>query len=166
MKAQSEIEIQFWKHNHNIAKVGNIGKWNFSRCVVSLALQNKKAILSRYYSATSFFLNKKEAKLQQSLIQNPPKPYTALHKQEWHVVPGQSHHGVGDLVFQSPGFEKYLVVETKYLREDPAGKSNRKKGKSKVKKQARFYRDKFQSSKPDAHVEMAIFTNLGGLQYQ
>ena len=118
-------------------------------------------------SKTRLGLNPKETSLQDQLIRNPPNPFTKLYKREWHVVPKQSHHGVGDLVFQKPGTKQFLVVETKYLRIDPgrAGKRNRNSGRKRVREQIEFYSRQFKNLHPNSKVESAIYTNLEGLQY-
>lgn len=110
----------------------------------------------RYYSN-----NQNEAALQETVIQNPPYPFSVLYKQEYHVVPGQSHRGVGDLIFADPTkTNNFLIVETKYLN----GNSHSKK-RNKAEKQARFYGNCLQSDKPNASVKMATYTNLDGLKF-
>ena len=105
-----------------------------------------------------------EDTLQVELIQNPPVPYTQCILREWDVPNNESElPGRGDLVFQRPGFQEYLVVETKYLRTDTKGSRSSKR--KKVKEQAVFYGQYFQTllKKPWACVKAATYTNLEGL---
>ena len=85
---------------------------------------------------------------------------------EWKVVPGHRQFGVGDLVFQEPGQEHYLVVETKFLHPESGNqaRNNRNKGRKKVKEQARFYAEKFKQQHPNARIGVATYTNLDGLR--
>jgi len=116
----------------------------------------------RQYSSTARLLNPLEAQQQEQLIRNPPRPYTELYKQEWKAVVGGDFKGVGDLVFKVPEKEKYLVVETKHLGDCSAKKKQTKC--SKARKQARNYAGWFKALHPNASVEMAIHTEVHGVQ--
>jgi hypothetical protein len=89
----------------------------------------------------------KELELQQELIDSPPRPYTNLIRHEWGDFAGggsdstTAHIGKGDLVFQRPNKEDYLVVETKYLRTDSGSnaRTSRTGSRRKVMEQAFRY---------------------------
>lgn len=120
-----------------------------------------------------------EAELQEMLIGCPPTPFTQLVAHEWPVgkewpvgyewmgeyFSHYSHYGVGDLVFKRPGFEDYLVVETKYMttRTGRTAKTRRTRGRKKVKEQAAFYGRKWKRQHPEAKVSYAWYTNDSGL---
>jgi hypothetical protein len=110
-----------------------------------------------------------EHSLQQQLISirevDKRLPYTQLYAQEWEVEPGLPQFGKGDLVFKRPGFEEYLVVETKYIT-DNTGRvaiTNRKRSRKKVLEQARRYGAALQRRYPEADVKIATYTNESGL---
>lgn len=87
----------------------------------------------------------KEHLLQQELIDAPPFPYTQLVGHEWGHFPSSlplgDHIGKGDLVFQRPDTDDYLVVETKHLRTDagPTARTKRNASRRKVTEQAFRY---------------------------
>jgi hypothetical protein len=88
----------------------------------------------------------KELELQQELIDSPPCPYTKLIRHEWGDFGGgcnntTAHIGKGDLIFQRPNTEDYLVVETKYLRTDSGSnaRTSRTGSRRKVTEQAFRY---------------------------
>jgi len=109
--------------------------------------------------------NKNEALLQEQVKRNPPPRYTKLYKQEYHVVPGQTHCGVGDLIFVNQNNpNKFLVVETKYENPLASAKTNKTK-RQRAKQQARFYSDRLKEQFPGASVRKAIYTNKRGLEY-
>lgn len=112
-----------------------------------------------------FCCNRHEAAVQEALIRNPPSQYERLYKQEYHVVPGKSHLGVGDLIFQNPKQpNKFLVVETKHLRPNASKKTNRSK-RQHARRQAEFYGSRLKAAKPNACIKKAIYDNLGGIQF-
>ena len=109
---------------------------------------------------------KNEAELQATLICCPPIPFTQLVGHEWMV----HHHysqfgGVGDLVFKRPGFEEYLVVETKYITTmtGRTARTSRRKARKKVQEQAAFYGRRWKQLHPQADVSYAWYTNDRGL---
>jgi hypothetical protein len=88
--------------------------------------------------------------LQQELIESPPFPYENLIRHEWGDFGGASssssnaataHMGKGDLVFQRPNTNDYLVVETKHLRTDKGStaRTSRTASRRKVTEQAFRY---------------------------
>ena len=106
--------------------------------------------------------------LQEQVIryQRNHPPFTQLYyAQEWEVIPGYSQFGKGDLVFKRPGFEEYLVIETKYIRTDSGktARGSRTKNRKKVVEQALRYGAIFKQRHPGAEVEIATFTNDVGL---
>ena len=109
-----------------------------------------------------------EYSLQQLLISAADKrrPYTKLYAQEWEVKPGHPNCGKGDLVFKRPGFEEYLVVETKYLnqRSGRTACTSRTRSRKKVVEQALHYGAEFKKLHPKANVEIATCTNESGLR--
>jgi hypothetical protein len=115
---------------------------------------------------TGYRLNS-EHFLQQQLIKDAEKhlPYTQVYAQDWEVWPGLPHCGKGNFIFKRPGFEDYLVVETKYLTTNTGrvATNSRKKGRNKVYEQALRYGAAFKRLHPDADVEIATYTNESGL---
>ena len=105
--------------------------------------------------------------LQQQLIKDAEKhlPFTQVYAQEWQVKPGHPNYGKGDLVFKRPGFEDYLVVETKYLTTNTGrtAQTSRNKGRNKAREQALRYGAAFKRLHPEADVEIATYTNESGL---
>jgi hypothetical protein len=109
-----------------------------------------------------------EHSLQRQLIRENEKhrPYTKLYAQEWEVKPGHPNCGKGDPVFKRPGFEEYLVVETKYLtqRSGHTACTSRHKSRKQVVKQARRYGAEFKKLHPKANIKVATYTNESGLR--
>ena len=109
-----------------------------------------------------------EYSLQQQLINDTAKrrPYAKLYAREWQVKPGHPNCGKGDLVFKRPGFEEYLVVETKYLnqRSGRTACTSRTRSRKKVVEQALHYGAEFKKLHPNARVEIATYTNECGLR--
>mmetsp|Transcript_18552 Transcript_18552/g.53256 ORF Transcript_18552/g.53256 Transcript_18552/m.53256 type:complete len:139 (-) Transcript_18552:234-650(-) len=93
-----------------------------------------------------------EDDLHSILMNSPPYPYTKLAAHEW-----RSHTGVGDLVFQAPGKNQYLVVEAKLLR------NGVQKKREMVREQANRYGRDWKRKHPSAFVKYATFTDKDGL---
>jgi hypothetical protein len=115
----------------------------------------------------------KELELQQELIDSPPHPYTNLIRHEWGDFGGggrdntTAHIGKGDLVFQRPNSEDYLVVETKYLRTDSGSnaRTSRTGSRRKVMEQAFRYGAIWRGCLRSEHgtVTVATYTNEGSV---
>jgi len=106
-----------------------------------------------------------EEQLQTALTYCPPIPFSQVVACEWMIENNHCHCGVGDLVFKRPGFEDYLVVETKYMTSTTGktARSRRRQGRKKVQEQAEFYGRRWKQLHPQADVSYAWFTNDGGL---
>jgi len=127
--------------------------------LLSQLLMSKKIrnILAKYA--------RNEEQLQTALIYSPPIPYTQLKECEWMIEHSHPQYGVGDVVFKLPGFEDYLVVETKYMtnKTGKTARSRRGQGRKKVQEQAEFYGRRWKQLHPEADVSYAWFTNDRGL---
>ncbi|KAG7340323.1 hypothetical protein IV203_023866 [Nitzschia inconspicua] len=110
--------------------------------------------------------------LQRELMDSPPLPYQNLIRQEWGDFGGGSngisttptaHIGKGDLVFQRPNSDDYLVVETKHLRTDSGSRArvSRTASRRKVVEQALRYGAIWRGSlgTDQGTVTMATYTN-------
>jgi hypothetical protein len=86
---------------------------------------------------------------------------------EYHVVPGQSHHGVGDFLLKKVGEKRLVVVEVKYIdlaRTGPTASTRRTKHRKKVKEQAWRYACHARAKYPGYAITYGTFTNEFGWQ--
>jgi hypothetical protein len=101
--------------------------------------------------------------LQQELIDAPPAPYTKLVAKEWTSLANMHHVGKGDLVFQKPQTNDFLVVETKHLttRSGATAQKRRTMNRQKVVEQAFRYGAIWRGhlGSFDGTVTMATYTN-------
>ena len=97
-----------------------------------------------------------EDDLHHTLMESPPPPFTRLVAHEW-----QSQSGVGDMVFEDPKNNHFLVVEAKLLRGSKPKYIQQKW--EKVQEQAGRYGRDWKHENPSACVKYATFTNRDGL---
>lgn len=93
----------------------------------------------------------------------PDHPYVI--DDEWHVSPGFTNSGVGDLLF-TDGENSFAVVEVKFIDHASSGrtaKTTRRKRRRSVEEQAVTYAGAVRERFPGAEVQAYYFTNDPGV---
>lgn len=125
-------------------------------------IQRDNRIRNKYREDIVFDNIRSEKELKIYLIVNSLEvfpDYTYVVDDEWFVIEGESHYGVGDLIF-TDGQGHFAVVELKYLTlsSGPTARKSRNKGKNKVQEQVRIYMYEYKKKYPE-------ITELKGYYY-
>ncbi|KAJ3052595.1 hypothetical protein HK097_005998 [Rhizophlyctis rosea] len=96
-------------------------------------------------------------------IEDRPPGFPHLIAEEWEVVPHQSNHGLGDLVFTDDDFSTYMVVEVKNLNlhSGKTLRTSRRKARRMVEEQSERYTRAWSMIHPEQRTYGCTYVKQG-----